>query len=110
MLDELVSLREKSEFLSLLDDTDLRSLRDELVEVSVEPGESLMAVGEAGDHAYILLEGRLATLSTEAIGSPGSRSRTRTTARRRGGGSCSIHVGEDETWAVLGRFGGRSLR
>ncbi len=62
MLDELVSLRKDSEFLSYLNDTDLRSLRDELVEVRVDPGETLMAVGEAGDHAYIVIEGRLATL------------------------------------------------
>lgn len=62
MLDELVSLRKDSEFLSYLNDTDLRSLRDELVEVRVDPGETLMAVGEAGDHAYIVIEGRLATV------------------------------------------------
>ena len=62
MLDELVSLRKDSEFLSYLNDTDLRSLRDELVEVRVDPGETLMTVGEAGDHAYIVIEGRLATL------------------------------------------------
>ncbi len=62
MLDQLLSLREGSEFLAPFSKPELRDLATELEECRCEAQQALMRAGDPGDRLYVVLSGRLRVL------------------------------------------------
>ncbi len=62
MLNELLSLRAKSDFLGAFDESKLRDFARELDEVRCEANQALIRAGDPGNRLYVVLSGRLEIL------------------------------------------------